>query len=187
LLALGSLHLTLMAVLGVWLWSDLHLFGLGHREPEEFKTSNALAIERATVALFGQAVPLGSPALRIASIAIYSVFLIPGINLFPPMLFILAVYLGCHRISLAKKWKALPAYISLGILLAINIVIIIDIELTRNMNSVLQGHDECDWGFGQILAILLLLLPLRDLVQAIRARRLKQSQGELDEDPSPPG
>jgi hypothetical protein len=98
------------------------------------------------------------------------------------MAFFLAVYFGCHRGSFSRRWDVLPAYIGLGILLATNLVFIMDIELTRHMNPVLQGEGESDWGFGQILAILLLLLPLRDLVEAVLARRLKQRQGELDED-----
>jgi hypothetical protein len=181
-LVLGSLHLTLMAILGVWLWSDLHLFGLGNRKRADFKAANELTLERATIAILGQGVPLSSSALRIASIAIYSLFLVPGLNLIPPMILFLAVYFGCRHISFAKKWDVLPAYIGLGILLAINLVFIVDIELTRNMNTILQSDEEADWGFGQILAILLLLLPLRDLIEALLERRLKQRQKELDQD-----
>lgn len=59
---------------------------------------------------------------------------------------------------------------------------VVDIELTRGLNSELQEKDESEWGFGQILAILLLLLPLRDLFEAILARRIKQRQGELEQD-----
>jgi hypothetical protein len=181
-LVLGSLHLTLMAALGVWLWSDLQLFGQGKREPTIFKAANALTLERATIAIVGQGVPLASSALRFASIAIYSLFLIPGLNLIPPMVLFLAAYFGCRRIPLAKRWDVLPAYIGLGILLAINVVFIVDIELTRNMNVALQEGDEAEWGFGQILAILLLLLPLRDSIEALLERRLKQRQRELDQD-----
>jgi hypothetical protein len=181
-LVLGSLHLTLMAILGVWMWRDLRLFGLGNRQPATFKAANALTLERATIAVLGRGVPLASSALRIASIAIYSSFLIPGLNLVPPMILFLAAYFGCRRIPFAKRRDVLPAYIGVGILLAVNLIFIVDIELTRNMNIALQEDEEADWGFGQILAILLLLLPLRDLVEALLERRLKQRQGELDED-----
>jgi hypothetical protein len=171
-----------MAILGVWMWSDLHLFGLGNRKPATFKAANTLALERASIAIFGQGVALASSDLRFASVAIYSIFLVPGFNLIPPMILFLVVYIGCHRLPLAKRWDVLPGYIGLGILLAINLVFIVDIEVTRNMNVRIQGADEGDWGFGQILAILLVLLPLRDLLEAVLARRLKQRQGELDED-----
>jgi hypothetical protein len=181
-LVLGSLHLTLMAVLGVWLWYDLQLFGLGNRQPATFKAANALTLERASIAILGQDVPLASSGLQFASFVIYFSFLIPGLNVIPPMILFLAAYIGCHRLPLAKRWDVLPAYIGLGILLAINLVFIVDIEVMRNMNIRIQGDGEGDWGFGQILAILLVLLPLRDLVEAVLARRLKQRQGELDED-----
>jgi hypothetical protein len=181
-LVLGSLHLTLMGALGVWLWSDLHSFGRGNRAPATFKAANELTLERATIAILGQGVPLASSALRFASITIYSLFLAPGLNLIPHMVLLLAVYLGCRRIPLSKRWDVLPAYIGLGILLVINIVFIVDIELTRKINIALQEGEEADWGFGQILAILLLLLPLRDLGEAVLARRLKQRQGELTQD-----
>jgi hypothetical protein len=171
-----------MAALGVWLWSDLQHFGLGNREPRTFKAANALTLERATIAILGQGVPLGSSALHATSIAIYSIFLVPGLNLIPPMVLFLAAYLGCRHLPFSKKWDVLPAYIGLGILLAINLVFIVDIEVTRNMNIKIQGEDEADWGFGQILAILLLLLPLRDLVEALLERRLKHRQRELDDD-----
>ncbi|KAH6896337.1 ankyrin repeat-containing domain protein [Coprinopsis sp. MPI-PUGE-AT-0042] len=183
-LVLGSLHLTLMAALGIWLWSDLQLelFGAGNRNPSDFKSANECALDRAAIAILGQGVPLGSPTLRVASIVIYSLFLIPGINLIGPMILFLVAYFGCCRAPVAKRWDVLPAYIGLGILLVVNLVFIIDIELTLDSNRGLPSEDEADWGFGQILAILLLLLPLRDLVEAMLARRLKQRQVELDED-----
>jgi hypothetical protein len=179
---LGSLHLTLMAVLGVWLWRDLQTFGVGNQEPATFMDANRLALKTATIAILGQGVPLGSSALQGTSIAIYSISLVPGVNLIPPMLLFLTAYLACHRISLAKRWDVFPAFVALGVLLAINLVFIVDIEVTRNMNSKIQADDEANWGFAQILTILLLLSPLRDLVEAIIAHKFKQCQRELDED-----
>ena len=74
----------------------------------------------------------------------------------------------------------MPAFIGLAILLAINIVFIIDIERTLDLGAErrLRKKDEGDWGFGQILAIVLLLLPLRDLIEAILSRRLKRIRKE---------
>jgi hypothetical protein len=98
------------------------------------------------------------------------------------MVLLRAAYFGCRRIPVAKRWDALPAYIGLGVLLAINLVFTVDIELTRKININIQGEDEAERGFSQVLAILLPLLPLRDLVEAMLSHRLKQRQGELDED-----
>jgi hypothetical protein len=171
-----------MAILGIWLWRHLHLFGVGNREPSTFKSTNALALDRATIAILGQGVPFGSSALQAVSIAIYSIFLVPGLNLVPPMILFLGAYSGCRHLPFAKRWDVLPAYIGLGTLLAINVVFIVDIEVTRNLNITLQADNEANWDFGQILAILLLLLPLRDLIEALLERKLRQRQGELDED-----
>ncbi|KAH6908483.1 hypothetical protein BKA70DRAFT_271286, partial [Coprinopsis sp. MPI-PUGE-AT-0042] len=181
-LALGSLHLTLMAALGLWVWSDLQLFGVGNRKAFDFRDANACAVENATIAIMGHSVPFRSPTLRVFSIIVYALFLIPGVNLVAPVILFLATFFACRRIPLAKRWDVLPAYICLGLLFAINIVFIVDIELTRNSNRGLQHEDEAEWGFGQILAILLLLLPLRDLVDAVLARRLKKRQEELNTD-----
>jgi hypothetical protein len=82
------------------------------------------------------------------------------------------------------RLEAVPAYAGLMILLLINLIFVIDIELTlrRNYRIQDQEQDEAEWGFGQILAILLLVLPLRDLIEALLARRSKQRQREVDED-----
>ncbi|KAH6902325.1 hypothetical protein BKA70DRAFT_669321 [Coprinopsis sp. MPI-PUGE-AT-0042] len=148
-LVLGSLHLALMATLGIWLWSNLQLFGLGNRRPADFVDANTCAVNGATVAVFGQGVSLGSPTLRAFAIAIYALFLIPGVNLIAPMIIFLVAYPVCRRLPFAsRRREALPPYIGLGILLAINIVFIVDIEVTRGFNRALQDKDEGDWGFG---------------------------------------
>jgi len=53
-------------------------------------------------------------------------------------------------------------------LVAINILFIVDIELTLRRNKENQSDDERQWGFGQILALLLLVMPLRDAWNALR-------------------
>ncbi|KAH6902353.1 hypothetical protein BKA70DRAFT_670190 [Coprinopsis sp. MPI-PUGE-AT-0042] len=232
-LVLGSLHLTLMAALGIWLWSDLLSFGHGRRRPLDFAKGNQCAVDSAVVAIAGQAVPMHSEALRIISFILYGILLIPGFNLIGPMCIFLGLYIAWPTASRALSWvqvirqasikmnehrqmtrpwcrngiwcrtkrtahgflgrigsalptsaqlEAAPAFLGLAILLAINLVFIVDIEFTLNLNGALQGQDEEDWGFGQILAILLLLLPLRDLLEAILARRLKQREREIQED-----
>jgi hypothetical protein len=59
-------------------------------------------------------------------------------------------------------------------LLIINFIFIIDIELALKKNQNLVGNDESQWTFGQILSLLLLVLPLRDLVEMVLARREKR-------------
>jgi hypothetical protein len=53
-------------------------------------------------------------------------------------------------------------------LVAINILFIADIELTLRRNKGDQTGDEATWGFGQVLALLLLIIPLRDAWGALQ-------------------
>ncbi|KAH6890218.1 hypothetical protein BKA70DRAFT_1234824 [Coprinopsis sp. MPI-PUGE-AT-0042] len=93
--------------------------------------------------------------------------------------------------AMLKRWNAFPAFLGLGVVLVINVVFVIDIELALHGNQALQDQDEAAWGFCQTLAILLLLLPLRDLIEALLERRFKQRHFESDvglgSDPKPTG
>ncbi|KAF6743798.1 hypothetical protein DFP72DRAFT_1019857, partial [Ephemerocybe angulata] len=67
-LLLGSLHLSLMAGLGLWLWSNIQTFGEGQ------DAANDCAGKHALLAILGKHVPFASEALRIVSLAIYAIF-----------------------------------------------------------------------------------------------------------------
>jgi hypothetical protein len=56
----------------------------------------------------------------------------------------------------------------LALLGVINIIFIVDIELTLSRNKHLQNGGDDLWGFGQVLALLLLVLPLRDAWNALQ-------------------
>ncbi|KAF5320086.1 hypothetical protein D9611_010316 [Ephemerocybe angulata] len=203
-LLLGSLHLSLMAGLGLWLWSNIRTFGAGQ------DAANDCAAKHALLAILGKHVPFASEALRIVSLAIYAIFLVPGANLLLPIVVFLGFY-HLHQVvpipkvagsgrtpdsyihrsrfwfwirrasnTIVQRWAILPPCIGLLFLLAINVVFIIDIELALKQNAGLQGGNEAEWGFGQILAMLLLFMPLRDLAETILARRMKQRQKDLD-------
>ncbi|KAJ7477569.1 hypothetical protein FB451DRAFT_191424, partial [Mycena latifolia] len=83
-LILGSFHLSLMAAVGIWLWLNPVKFGAPiHCDP--------------TLTIVGGPVHFSSPALRIFSLAMYFLLLIPGINLLPPILFFLALHIVYNR------------------------------------------------------------------------------------------
>ncbi|KAF6741735.1 ankyrin repeat-containing domain protein [Ephemerocybe angulata] len=197
-LLLGSLHLSLMAGLGLWLWSNIRGFGRTRDD------ANICAAAHAQGAILGKSVPFASEALRISSFVIYAAFLVPGINLILPMTLFLGLY-HCflpssqeHSESLSarlrvwiqgrthrfvvQRWEMLPPFIGLTFLLVVNVVFIADIELTLQQNAALldQSKEEAEWGFGQILAILCLFMPLRDLAETILARRPKQRRRDLN-------
>jgi hypothetical protein len=69
-------------------------------------------------------------------------------------------YQAFHKYGNRKTPSIVPTVIGLVLLLVINIIFLDNIELT-----LLQASSEPGWTFGQILAMLLLVLPLRDLVE----------------------
>jgi len=79
-LSLGSIHLSLMASIGIWLWSD----------PSKFGTRISCD---PTLTIVGVAVPFSSRALRVCSLLMYSLLLIPGVNLVPGFLFFISLHI----------------------------------------------------------------------------------------------
>jgi hypothetical protein len=164
-IALGSFHLTLMAVIGIWLWSS----------PARFETSqpaftSPYPLECTSMSLMGRDIRLSSLILQAWSLITYSFFLVPGLNLVLPGVVFLALYIYLHRrhLSRAYPWPpgrhatALLVVPGLLFLLLINIVFVIDTELTIHRGVKQQQPGESQWTFGQTLALLLLSLPLRD-------------------------
>ena len=85
-LMLGSIHLSMMAAIGIWLWRDLAGFG----KP----------IDRCTpmLTIFGASVSINSTPLRILSLMMYAIILIPGLNLLLPFAFFLFLHISYNHI-----------------------------------------------------------------------------------------
>jgi hypothetical protein len=169
-LSLGSLHLTLMAVIGIWFWSSPARF-----EAQQHGHIDPLGLECTSMSLMGNKIDLSSSPLRIVSLVIYAFFAIPGLNLLVPAALFLALHVVYHHFR-PRKEKAepsvVPVYVSLMFLLAVNIVFMVDIETTITLHEV---TDESNWTFGQTLAVLLLVLPLRDVFDFVmRVRHNKR-------------
>jgi hypothetical protein len=151
-LTLGSFHLSLMAAVGMWLWSNPSNFG--QRIPCS-----------PTIEVVTTPAQLSSRPLEVASLIFYSLFLIPVLNLCLPFLFFLALHIFYNWFrNLWEKAKnphlqdpeaALgvdydhgktsdsqphTAFLVVGLLclLAINIIFILDIELTLRLNQANQ-------------------------------------------------
>jgi hypothetical protein len=158
-LSLGALHLTLMAVIGIWFWSSPALFE--SRQPERLPPE---LLDCTSITLLGQPINVTSSPLRVVSLVLYAVFALPGLNLLIPAAALLALHIGYHRITNRDhdaEPSVKPVYIALIFLLAVNILFMIDIETTITLHDV---SDESKWTFGQTLAVLLLILPIRDVV-----------------------
>jgi hypothetical protein len=248
-LTLGSIHLTLMSSVGIWLWSDPSNFG----NPIRCDPSLTIA---------GGAVRFSSRAMHICLLLMYSIFLIPGVNLIPAFFLLLSPHIlynksrreqpefwtRCRRIldamrriitrslrntadnalrsrgaappdeesqvgaipsgaqladppsgdssshnpinltdSMPSQGQSVhplpsgsstsqspssdsdPAFLILGLvsLALVNVIFLVDIELTLSRNKQNQSHEADEWGFGQVLALLLLVVPLRDFAKSI--------------------
>jgi len=75
-------------------------------------------------------------------------------------------------------------FLVVGIVLIffINGTFVSDIELTLSRNKRIQSHQEGQWGFGQVLALLLLVIPLRDFVTSIYDIRKKIREKQEHDD-----
>ncbi|KAF7345256.1 Multiple ankyrin repeats single kh domain [Mycena sanguinolenta] len=209
-LTLGSLHLSLMAAIGIWFWSNPLTFG---------QHVNCVPF----LSIVGGPVRFSSPALRTCSLLIYSLVLVPGVNLVPPFLIFITLHILYNK---SRKhhpvfWSAIgqasrfiqhtllrrqikaqadeesqsegsivhadgdvaesPAssethtsflLVGLACLAIINVIFLIDIELSLLHNDTESDEDD-EWGFGQVLALLLLVVPLRDFISSIIEIRRK--------------
>ncbi|KAJ3526330.1 hypothetical protein NMY22_g10206 [Coprinellus aureogranulatus] len=205
-LLMGSLHLTLTAALGIWLWSDIRSFG-------QSTSTGSCATDYLDITILGARVPFASNPLRVTSLVIYSLFLLPGFNLLLPMALFLGFFIWHHSwygevarrstspvtakaphlpflkslftqpladvCTACIKSSIFPVCVGLVFLFAVNIFFITDIELTLLRNKALQAPGEAEWGFGQVLAVLLLVMPLRDLVEMILARRQRRQEKQI--------
>jgi hypothetical protein len=171
-LSLGSLHLTLMAAIGIWFWSSPALFGAVQHKP-----LNDKLLECTSTSLLGNTINLTSSPLRVVSLVIYAFFAVPGLNLVVPAAFFFALHFIYHRWrpqGPAVTPSVIPVSISLLFLLAVDIVFMFDIETTIKFHDV---EDESLWTFGQTLAVLLLVLPLRDVYNFVkRVRKEKRHE-----------
>ncbi|KAJ7482666.1 hypothetical protein FB451DRAFT_1555661 [Mycena latifolia] len=130
----------------------------------------------------------------------YSLLVIPGLNLVPPFLFFLALHITYTTGALFRRRRrpspdlesgtqgSIPpsrcsshaelapppsknqtAFLIVGLicLAIINVILLVDIELTLRRNKGDQSPEEDQCGFGQILAWLLPLVPRRDFATSI--------------------
>ncbi|KAF7336280.1 Multiple ankyrin repeats single kh domain [Mycena venus] len=260
-LTLGSIHLSVMGALGLWLWSDRSKFGTDIGDCDPFLT------------IVGGTVPSSSPGLRVFSLAIYTLLVIPGLNLVLPFLFFLALHItyNTSRLRHPHFWRRLrdpvdlirripridfhgivrrtasalrgipkstsalfrrsrgsfrdvesgtlsadvpsegslipldspphnqatqagntptqsslnhTAFFIVGLvcLAFINIIQLVDIEITLLRNKPYQAGEEDEWGFGQVIALLLLMVPLRDFVTSIEDIREKVKKRKVDKE-----
>lgn len=167
----GSFHLTLMAAVGIWFWRQPFSFGF------------APHCSQSALVIFGQ-LPLTSEGLKGWSLFIYSLLLIPFVNLVVPIVFFSAPSFFWQRFvgplnPVGQRPVLTPTVLGLTVLAVINVVLLVDTEVTLLENSHLVEGGDTDWTFGQTLALLLLLVPVRDILETLAERRPKKLGKEL--------
>jgi ankyrin repeat protein len=176
----------MMAVVGVWLWSSPAHFERSQDQKKLIPVDlTRHPFECTSVTLLGLDIPIQSPGLRAWSLLVYSLLLAPIFNLAAPALLFLALYIKsyqfnglwyitwsrqCWRITLPKESGVIGVTVGLIFLLIMNIVFLVDNELTIH-RAIYQQEGESQWTFGQTLALLLLSLPLRDTAMLELYRR----------------
>jgi hypothetical protein len=191
---IGSLHLSLMGVLGLWLWID----------PGRFGASNSCSLD-STISMFGRAIPLSSQVLRVISLTVYVLVLVPGFNLLlPTAIFCAPLYLvrclpatdigkcnsrrpvrliqvdadpkraaqtgvpmtngKCNSYHLAQPTQLITdpnsvreqraTHAGLLFLMLVNVLFVVDTELSISRNESLQDREDGRWTFGQTLAVI---------------------------------
>jgi hypothetical protein len=138
--------------------------------------------------LLGQSIRLSSPSLQAWSLVIYSVFLVPALNLLLPASLFLVLYIYLYRRHSLRapardqrKAGSLPVLLGLVFLLLVNAVFMADTELTIHRGAKYQPPGESQWTFGQTLALLLLSLPIRDtaLLEFYRRDSMRRDKSEF--------
>ncbi|KAJ7169003.1 hypothetical protein C8R46DRAFT_243685 [Mycena filopes] len=84
-LFISSLHLSLMAAVGLWLWSNPTKFGA---------PIDGCVL---TLTIIGRSVQFSSTPLQGLSLAMYSLLAIPLVNLLPPIVFFLALHIAYNQ------------------------------------------------------------------------------------------
>ncbi len=162
----GSAHLTVMAAVGIWLWHQPLSFG-----------DSLPCSQSASIAVFGRQVSFTSKGLKGWSIFVYSLMLTPGVNLIIPAL-VFSVPIFIHSFvtpDTPRRALGLRSTIfGLGVLATINAIFVIDTEVMLRKNSPLVQKGDAQWTFGQTLALLLLLVPLRDIAETLLERHPKR-------------
>ncbi|KAF5363916.1 hypothetical protein D9756_000006 [Leucocoprinus leucothites] len=162
----GSVHLALMSAVGIWLWA----------KPVAFSRSPLCSLS-ASLFVVGKQTSLGSQGLREWSLFIYSLLLLPGLNIIIPVGFFAVPVWALGRFSsfsLKRESMLRFARAGLAVLFIINIILLADTEVAITKNRALTAEGGDDWTFVQTLALLLLLIPMRNIGEILLERRVRK-------------
>ena len=157
-------HLLVVASFGIWVWSNIRIFG---GQPE--------CTPQTLVVIFGHDIRVTNPALRIVSLVVYSVAIVPVVNVLTIITaaggfssLILRILTGGRDVGDTTKAR-LCFFSSLCVPALVIIAFAVDTELTIQRNQAIIFPGEAQWTFGQTLAMILVLPILADIAQAVQS------------------
>jgi hypothetical protein len=171
-------HFTLMASFGLWVFSN----------PTRFDTTSPNCVDSTTFDFVGRDVLVTDRRFHNFWLTIYSISVIPVVNLVPfatafvlPTVILVVIYLliryydpcgsregdALDGIFFGALALVIPPLVIRYVGIPLIISIMVGTELTIARNNVMPGEDQ--WTFGKILAILLLIFPFKDLWERIQS------------------
>lgn len=173
---LACVHSFIMASLGLWLWVNIREFGV---QPE--------CTPQTFMNIVGYNIPVTGRVIRIVSIVFYAIMANPlgNVRLFHffidiSVIAIVLFYIVVIRLvycKMADKEKRAIARCQSHILVAtvIDIIFIVNTELTIWRSRKLVRNGESQWTFGQTLSMLMLVPPLMEVMTYSRKVKDKQN------------
>lgn len=169
LILAGGVFMSLVGIFGIWLWQEPEYFG-----PASLQCATDAAV--VVMPLLGNLrVALGSGSLRACYLVLYGVFL----AIVVPSLVVETLSPGCLFSSTSLRRRSTSKYLKM--LFVINLATMLEIEFTLRENAHLQVEEMGVWDFGQILAMVTVMMPAKDLFRAISAARIETATAHEDD------
>jgi hypothetical protein len=159
-----------MGAFGVYIWWHPTRFQGPDPGPGTMTgPSSAVCLQRTITYVFFAPIRASNPKLRIASIVCYSILALPVINvaiLTTMVVLIVNIVTSCF----AKYTLALPYRITWVVQTVVNIIMVINTERTIWGNKHLISGGESTWGFGQIIALILIVAPAIESFSVVKEK-----------------
>ena len=171
-----SLHMSLMGAFGVYVWwKPGNLRG----PTTEASLDSALCLQNTLTYIFFRRFRVSSPKLRIVSIVCYFFVALPFVNVLlltaaAVVVVNVANALICKPYTFGRLYR-----VTWIVQTSMNVIIAVNTELSIIKNSNLIITEESTWGFGQILAVVLIFSPLLEALSVVKDKLQGSSRGRV--------
>jgi hypothetical protein len=166
---LASIHLTLFASFGSWLWITIRTFG-DHGNNVDCEIPTHLII-------FGAAIPVISPTIRSMFLLVYVLCILPLINIIVCVALGFIVVYALYRVITFRRRRSQDitdrsffySAVFLTFLSQLYFILCTEFTIKNNQHLLKQGDTrENDWTFGQTLAVALTAIPLLEVYKSLK-------------------